>query len=127
MKFGNLLFGMLAVSMFAGNAAAANKTRLMDTQGSGNSRFDVSLGLYQWSGQSKYTLLGTITTYDIKSSSSNLTLDYVYGLTDRFDVALAFPLARSSKGTSEYSSGGNQYKSTYQYEGEGDVGFAANY
>lgn len=127
MKFGNMLFGVLAVSLFAGNAMAANKTRLMDMQGSGNSRLDVLLGASQWSGQMKYPYLGTTITADNKASSNALTLDYIYGVTERLDVALVLPLAANSKSTSEYSYGGNQYKSTSQDEGVGDVALAVFY
>lgn len=127
MKFGNLLFGVLAVSMFAGNAAAANKIRLMDMQGSGKSRFDVSLALSQGSGESRQTYLGTTTNYNDKSSYNRLVLGYVYGLTDRFDVSLSLPLAGNSKYSSEYNTGGNQYKYTWQQDGAGDVSLTANY
>jgi hypothetical protein len=127
MKFGNLLFGVLAVSMCAGNAAAANKTRLMDMQGSGNSRFDVYLGMSQWSGQQKFPLLGTTVTSDFKSSTTSLTLDYIYGVTERLDISLVLPLLANSKSTSEYNYAGNHYKSTSQDEGVGDAALAVLY
>lgn len=127
MKFGNMLFGVLAVSLFAGNAAAANKTHLMDLQGSGKSRFDASFLLTQGSGEMRATLLGTTTNYKNKSSSNNLALSYAYGLTDRFDMALMIPLVGNYKYTSEYSTGGNQYKSTAQWDGAGDVSLTATY
>ena len=127
MRFGNMLFGVLAVSMCASNAAAANKTGLMDVQGVGKSRFDVSLALAQGSGETRDTFLGTTTNFKHKNSSNGLSLGYVYGLTDSFDIALLIPLVGNYKYTSEYSVGGNQIKATSQHDGAGDVSLTATY
>lgn len=127
MKVSNLVLGMLLSSVFAGNAMAANKTRLMDTQGSGHSRFDLLLAMSQGSGQTKVTSPGANYTSDSKTSLNSLTLAYVYGVTDRFDIALTIPLMGNAKESSEFSFAGNRYKDTWKYDGAGDISLNLNY
>ncbi len=121
-----IVVATLACFALVNNATAANKTHVDDLQGAGKSRVGISAHLknLNFTGNSlqssvNYAATGTY-------SLSRYQLDYVYGITDKFDLAVVVPFANTLSVQTTYIKSPNTFVD-YQASGLGDIEVQGKY
>lgn len=121
MTYTKIVVAIAAYLVLASNVYAGNRTHVTETQGAGKSRASIlfDLASFNMSG-SKDFAGGGKTAFTAKGTGNRLTLAYILGVTDRFDIGISMPVSDTSTVDAEYT-GANVDKAQLKYEGSGDV------
>jgi hypothetical protein len=127
MNFNNqIIVGIFSSFLLANAAYAANKTGVADSLNAGDSRLDLNylyLGVtYNGTTSSSTSSLD----YAAKSTGSYLIAAYLFGITDRLNLAVTQGYSRTSSETS-WTSAPNSYVYTSKTEGATNPSIGARY
>lgn len=122
-----VLLGVAACFALANNSYAANKTHMTDALGAGNSRMDISFSTGNLKTTGKFLSAGTTVSMDGKITGYGIDALYAFGITDRLDIGIIFPLSQNTSVVLDYVIGANSYSATDKYEGQSDPSIGAQY
>ncbi len=127
MTYRNIFVASIALFLTLINSVfAANKTHVADTQGAGNSRVSIAYIFASVDLSGQYDVLGGGTIFiSGKETGNTLALEYMLGVTDRFDIGISMPLSDAVTADAEYKNGTDTFKQQYKTEGVGDISFIA--
>jgi hypothetical protein len=123
----NLLIGVVTSFVLVSNVYAANKTHITDSIGEGNSQASISISTGNLKATGNLVLGGSTIPVDIKNVGFSVGAAYTFGITDRLDFGISFPLSNTKTIVADYAFGTNSYTNTNRYEGQGDPSVGANY